>query len=443
MCRRLVLPDDEKDGGFAARSTVDEEASYVNSAAFSPDGRYVVTANQDGTARIADATGEELFALGGHDASSGPRVQPGREPGRDLERGRDRASLGCRLGGRDPRPPPAGEFDPVQSRRRVGRDGFVGRDGIDLGCHDGSRDGAGSSERNREFGVWPMGSAVSSPTAARWSRPRRTAPSPSGTPRAVSHGSDRYAPAARLEQDGGKWGAVAAEVVPGQPDRVSSSMRITPSTSGTSGAAGTDLSTLPRVLLGFAISPDGDTIVTVARDETRPGTPTGPRTPSRGRGVVEQTWPRASTSAPTVGGSSGAAWTASPGSWMSTTGRGSSPRTATNSSASRTGRSRRSRSAPMGSGCSRARPMGWSGSGPSRPPSSWRSCRSMPAPSATSIRPSTASRDGQRGRLGTDLQLRDLADCRSIRSWSWREPRQRSTTPIEPLDRRPSVRDRR
>jgi WD40 repeat protein len=42
-------------------------ASYVDMAAFSPDGGYVVTANQDATARVSEArTGGELMVLRGH-----------------------------------------------------------------------------------------------------------------------------------------------------------------------------------------------------------------------------------------------------------------------------------------------------------------------------------------------------------------------------------------
>jgi WD40 repeat protein len=43
-------------------------ASWMTGARFSPDGNYVVTSNEDGTARVADAfTGEALFALRGHE----------------------------------------------------------------------------------------------------------------------------------------------------------------------------------------------------------------------------------------------------------------------------------------------------------------------------------------------------------------------------------------
>ena len=42
----------------------------VRSAAFSPDGKHVVTASEDNTARIWDAeTGREIATLKGHDDS--------------------------------------------------------------------------------------------------------------------------------------------------------------------------------------------------------------------------------------------------------------------------------------------------------------------------------------------------------------------------------------
>lgn len=42
-------------------------ASWIDSARFSPDGNHIVTAHQDGTARVADSrTGEELVAMRGH-----------------------------------------------------------------------------------------------------------------------------------------------------------------------------------------------------------------------------------------------------------------------------------------------------------------------------------------------------------------------------------------
>lgn len=62
-----LTDDDPTTSGASIRSTIHQQASWIDSADLSPDGSYVVTANQDGTARVSDtATGEELFALRGH-----------------------------------------------------------------------------------------------------------------------------------------------------------------------------------------------------------------------------------------------------------------------------------------------------------------------------------------------------------------------------------------
>ncbi len=50
--------------------TLSGHASGVNSAAYSPDGERIVTASEDGTAKVWDAeSGEELLTLSGHTGS--------------------------------------------------------------------------------------------------------------------------------------------------------------------------------------------------------------------------------------------------------------------------------------------------------------------------------------------------------------------------------------
>jgi WD40 repeat protein len=51
-----------------ALAVLEGHTNWVNSAAFSPDGDRIVTASDDGTARVWSADGEQLAVLEGHTA---------------------------------------------------------------------------------------------------------------------------------------------------------------------------------------------------------------------------------------------------------------------------------------------------------------------------------------------------------------------------------------
>ena len=92
-------------------------SGWVVSAAFSPDGTRVVTASYDGTARIWDAaSGKELARLRGHTgAVTCGRLQPRRHPRRHRQLRRHRPHLGRRQ--RRRARAPRGHSDAVDSRR--------------------------------------------------------------------------------------------------------------------------------------------------------------------------------------------------------------------------------------------------------------------------------------------------------------------------------------
>ena len=80
----------------AALATLSGHTKPVKSAVFSPDGSRVVTASDDNTARLWDGkTGAALATLSGHaGAVNSAAVQPGRQPRRHRVRRRHRAAVG-------------------------------------------------------------------------------------------------------------------------------------------------------------------------------------------------------------------------------------------------------------------------------------------------------------------------------------------------------------
>ena len=54
---------------FAQEAQLKGHEGSVNSASFSPDGKLIVTAGTDGTARVWDTSGKQIVELRGHSAS--------------------------------------------------------------------------------------------------------------------------------------------------------------------------------------------------------------------------------------------------------------------------------------------------------------------------------------------------------------------------------------
>ena len=137
------------------------------SAAFSPDGERVVTASNDGTARIWDAGAAPSSRACGRSDPQERRLQPQRQAGRHRERRRDGADLGRgerRTSSRPSRPRRLGLERRLQPRRRARRHRRRRRHGADLGRGEGRR----ASRPCSGHGEVRLRAPTSAPTAS-WS----------------------------------------------------------------------------------------------------------------------------------------------------------------------------------------------------------------------------------------------------------------------------------
>ena len=248
-----------------AVTVVDEDSSFINWAAFSPDGTHVVTANYDGSARVADATGNELFALRGHEgivwsaafSPDGDRVVTASEDGtaRVWE-----VDTGIEMRGHA-RAVNSIQFSPDgRSVVTASRDGTASIWDAATG-----RETTRITGTERQTGVWLMDFAAFVPdgsqvitaqedgTVAFWD---------------VTTGVQSSTCCA-LEEERGIWGAFSAEVVPRHADRVvvqylDNSVHVW----DLARDPASDLHDFGTGVLGVALSPQGDRIVTVSREKT-------------------------------------------------------------------------------------------------------------------------------------------------------------------------------
>ena len=158
--------------------TLSGHTDYVDSVAFSPDGKLVVTASDDGTARIWDvASGRSLADPGPHRRVYARRLQPRRQARRHRQRGPDGADLALRPLRHDA-PAAARARRAARRRGRVGRERVwsaderrVSRRAAELG-----RRGAGVLDhvgddlgRGRASGRQPIAAPIFSIAGSRWS----------------------------------------------------------------------------------------------------------------------------------------------------------------------------------------------------------------------------------------------------------------------------------
>jgi WD40 repeat protein len=265
------IPDDLTDYEVPLVSVINARASWIDAARFSPDGRYVVTSNQDSTARVFETeTGDQLLTFRGHDnivwsaipSPDGRRVLTASEDGtaRVWAVGADVELLGHTF---------------AVSSAMLGPDGSVLTASVDAtaGIWDSetgdrlhSLVGEDPQEADPvEYGFWPMSTAEFSTDGTRIVT-AQTGPT-SGV--AIWDPAAPETPLATCcaNDFGDAWGA---GFYPGSTDRVvvgyeDGTVRVWDTADD---AAGTELHVFDEGnVIGFAISSDASIIVTVGRDD--------------------------------------------------------------------------------------------------------------------------------------------------------------------------------
>jgi WD40 repeat protein len=263
--------DEESEPTVELYRYVEPSASWTNAAAWSPDGRQIVTAHQDGTARVFDVgTGQELMALRGHHnivwtaafSPDGDRIVTASEDGSarvwSVTSGADLVLEGHSW------PVTSADFSP--DGRRVVTAG-VDETAIVWDAQSGELLHELEGD-DSEFGFYPMWSAVFSRDGAEVLTAQETEirtdePTLSGAVARWDADSGRRLGICCTHPDG--WPAVGADFVPGPRDRVvvfygDSSVHLWSLVDDRDEWSTTGV-------IAAAVSPDGGQLVTIGRDK--------------------------------------------------------------------------------------------------------------------------------------------------------------------------------